>query len=142
MVSPIFNSNFRISNFHDQIIFKREKPTTYNEICPHWLNFFRKKSGFVICNIIIWECVLSQELYFFMVRTYSLSGTILLFISKWLLPFFTQELYFSKRIGDWRIFSMYPVLSCQYCQLQFLKGPLNFASNNDLEKKTSMQKMQ
>ena len=79
------------------------------------------------------ECVLSQELNFFMVRTYSLPGTILLFISKWLLPFFTQELYFSKRIGDWRIFSMYPVLSCQYCQLQFLKGPLNFASDNDLE---------
>ena len=79
-------------------------------------------------------CVLSQELYFFLVCTYFLPGTIFLFITKWLLPIFTQELYFSKRIGYWRIFSMYPVLSCQYCQLQFLKGPLNFASNNDLEK--------
>ena len=31
-----------------------------------------------------------------MVCTYSLPGTVLLFISKWLLPIFTQELYFPK----------------------------------------------
>ena len=55
-------------------------------------------------------CFLSQDLYFFMVNTYSLPGSILLFISKWLLPIFTQELYFSK--NNWRLENMYyPVLA-------------------------------
>ena len=57
-----------------------------------------------ILTVCRWGCVLSQELYFFMVLTYSLPGTILLFSSKWLLPIFTQELYFSK--NNWRLENM------------------------------------
>ena len=62
---------------------------------------FKINKVHLFLNQFCGECVLSQELYFFMVFTYSLPGTILLFISKLLLPIFTQELYFSK--NNWRL---------------------------------------